>query len=56
MDPEADQDPAIFIIDLQDDKKKLIFLKPFFLHITNFLMENLHHFRNIKCQTEYTKQ
>jgi hypothetical protein len=36
MDPEADQDPAIFIIDLQDDKKKLIFLKPFFSILPTF--------------------
>ncbi len=30
MDPDADPDPAIFIIDLQDANKKLIFLKHFF--------------------------
>jgi|688.fasta_scaffold938569_1 hypothetical protein len=30
MDPDADPDPAIFGIDLQDVKKKLIFLKEFF--------------------------
>jgi hypothetical protein len=31
MDPDADPDPAIFVIDLQDDNKKLIFLKAFLL-------------------------
>jgi hypothetical protein len=30
MDPDADPDPAIFVIDLQDANKKLIFLKRFF--------------------------
>jgi hypothetical protein len=29
MDPDPDLDPAIFVIDLQDDNKKLI-LKKFF--------------------------
>ena len=33
MDPDADPDPAIFGIDLQDVKKKLIF-KKVFLFIT----------------------
>ncbi len=27
MDPDPDPDPTIFIIDLQEDNKKLIFLK-----------------------------
>jgi hypothetical protein len=30
LDPDADPDPAIFIIDLQDANKKLIFFKKFF--------------------------
>ena len=30
MDPDADPDPAIFVIGLQDAKKKLIFCKHFF--------------------------
>jgi hypothetical protein len=30
MDPDGDPDPAIFIIDLQETNKKLIFLKKFF--------------------------
>jgi hypothetical protein len=29
MDPDADPDPAIFIIDLQDANKKVIFVKSF---------------------------
>jgi len=29
MDPDSDPDPSIFIIDLQDANKKLIFLKKF---------------------------
>jgi hypothetical protein len=32
-DPDADPDPSIFITDLQDANKKLIFLKVF-LYIT----------------------
>jgi hypothetical protein len=30
MDPDSDPDPAIFVIDLQDANKKIIFLKKFF--------------------------
>ncbi len=30
MDPDPDLDPSIFIIDLQDDNKKRIFVKKFF--------------------------
>jgi hypothetical protein len=30
MDPDADQDPAIFVSDLQDVDKKLIFFPKFF--------------------------
>jgi hypothetical protein len=32
MDPDADPDPAIFVIDLQDANKKLIFLIKFFAY------------------------
>ncbi len=32
MDPDADQDPAIFLIDLQDANKKLHFFKSFFAY------------------------
>ncbi len=31
MDPDPDLDPAIFVIDLQDANKKLIFIKLFCL-------------------------
>ncbi len=31
MDPDPDPDPAIFVIDLQDADKKLIFKKVFLL-------------------------
>jgi hypothetical protein len=34
MDPDADPDPSIFIIDLQDAYKKLIYFLKVFLHIT----------------------
>ncbi len=33
-DPDADSDPSIFIIDLQDANKKINFLKNVFLYIT----------------------
>jgi hypothetical protein len=33
-DPDADPDPAIFVIDLQDASKKLIFFYKGFLLIT----------------------
>ncbi len=41
-DPDADPDPAIFVIDLQDAKKKLIFKKVF------LIIPRLHHFSKIK--------
>jgi hypothetical protein len=47
-DLDADPDPAIFIIDLKDGNKKLIF--NFFLHII------LYHFSKIKGQKDVTKQ
>jgi hypothetical protein len=54
MDPDADLDPAIFTIDLQDTNKKLIFLKKFSAY--NFLKVHLYHFSKIKSQKEVTKQ
>jgi hypothetical protein len=42
MDPDADPDPAIFVIDLQDANKKP-FNKKFFAYF--FLKVNLHHFQ-----------
>jgi hypothetical protein len=47
MDPDPDADPSIFIIDLQDANKKLIYFKEVFLHIS-FLTVLLHHFSKIK--------
>ncbi len=37
MDPDADQDPAVFIIDLQDANKKQIFFYKVVLCAANFL-------------------
>jgi hypothetical protein len=54
LDPEEDADPAIFIIDLQDANKKLIFNKSFSVYY--FLKEHLHHFSKIKSRKEVTKQ
>jgi hypothetical protein len=48
-DPDADPDPSIFIIDLQDDNKKIILKKLCILAL-------LHHFSKIKSQKEVTKQ
>ncbi len=54
MDPDADPDPSIFIIDLQDANKKQIFLKKIFAYF--FLKVLLNHFSKIKSQKEVTKQ
>jgi hypothetical protein len=48
MDP--DPDPAIFVIDLQDASKKLIFNKNF--SASYFLKVHFHHFSKIKSQKE----
>jgi hypothetical protein len=32
-DPTADKDPGIFVIDLQDDDKKIFFLLPVLFYI-----------------------
>ncbi len=53
-DPDTDPDLAIFVIDLQDAKKKLIFKKSFSAYY--FLKVHLHHFSKIKSQQEVTKQ
>jgi hypothetical protein len=45
MDPDADPDPSIFILDLQDANKKHYFLKVL-----------LYHFSKIKSQKEVSKQ
>jgi hypothetical protein len=49
-----DPDPAIFVIDLQDANKKLIFLLSFSAYY--FLKVHLHRFSKIKSQKEVTKQ
>jgi hypothetical protein len=46
MDP--DPDPAIFVIDLQDVSKKLIFEHNFSAY--HFLKLHLHHFSKIKSK------
>jgi hypothetical protein len=53
MDPDADQVPAIFVIDLQDANKKL-FKKSFSAYY--LFKVHLHHFSKIKSQKEVTKQ
>jgi hypothetical protein len=55
MDPDADPDPYIFIIDFQfqDANKKLI-KKCFSAYY--FLKVLLHHFSKVKSQKEVTKQ
>jgi hypothetical protein len=47
-DPDPDSDPAIFVIDLQDASKKLIFCKKFPAYY--YLNVNLHHFSEIKVK------
>jgi hypothetical protein len=49
-----DPDSAIFVIDLQNANKKLIFLKSFSAYC--FLKVHLHNFSKIKGQKEVTKQ
>jgi hypothetical protein len=53
-DPGADPDPSIFIIDLQDAKKKLIFLKSF--SACFFLKVLLHHLSRVKSDKDVTKK
>jgi hypothetical protein len=50
MDP--DPDPAIFVIDLQDANKKLIFNTIFSAYY--FLKVHLHHFSKIKSQKGFS--
>ena len=47
-DSDLDPDPAIFVIDLQDASKKLIFKTIFSAYY--FLKVHLHHFSKIKSQ------
>jgi hypothetical protein len=48
--PDPDLDPAIFVIDLQDASKKLIFNTVFSAYY--FLKVHLYHFSKIKSQKE----
>ncbi len=54
MDPDADPDPAIFVIELQEANKKLILLKNVFCLL--LMKVHLHNFSKIKSQKEVTKQ
>jgi hypothetical protein len=54
MDPDADPDPAIFIIDRQDVNKKIILKNGFSAYY--FWKVHLHQFSKIKSQKEFTKQ
>jgi hypothetical protein len=47
MDPDADPDSAIFVIDLQDANKKLFFYS---FSAYYFLTAHLHNFSKIKSQ------
>jgi hypothetical protein len=53
MDPDADPDPAIFVLKLQDANKGLISFKKFFAFY--FLKVQLHNFSKINSQKEVTK-
>jgi hypothetical protein len=46
-----DPDPAIFVIDLQDARKKLIFLNNFSVYY--FLKVHLHYFSKMKIKTSH---
>jgi hypothetical protein len=54
MDPDQDLDPALFVIDLQDANKKLMYKKSF--SADYFLKVHLHHFTKIKSPKEVTKR
>jgi hypothetical protein len=54
MDTDADPDPAIFVIDLQNANKKQLKKKSFPAYY--FLKVLLHHFSKIKSPKELTKQ
>jgi hypothetical protein len=53
MDPDADPDPAIFVIDLQAANKKKIFKKVFCLLLFEGTFTS---FSKIKSQKEVTKK
>jgi hypothetical protein len=50
MDADADPDPSIFIIDIQDANKKLILQKSFSAY--SFLKVLIHHFKDKKSEKE----
>jgi hypothetical protein len=50
MDPDSDPDPAIFVIDLRDASKKLIYNT--ILSAYYFLKVHFHLFSKIKSQKE----
>jgi hypothetical protein len=53
MDPDADPDPAIFVIDFQEAKKSYFFIS----FSAYYLFEgHLYHFSKIKIPKEVTKQ
>jgi hypothetical protein len=54
VDPDADPDTIIFVIDLQEANKILIFLQSFYAYYV--LKVHLHHFSKIKRPKEVTKQ
>jgi hypothetical protein len=56
-DPDADPDPAIFVIDLQDANKKIIFFKKVFLLTGVLLFKGAFTlFSKTKSLKEVTKQ
>jgi hypothetical protein len=54
MDPDPDADPALFVSDLQDVNKKLLFFLSFFAYY--FLKVHLNDFSNTKSHKEVTKR
>jgi hypothetical protein len=54
MDPDADADPSIFVIDLQERPTKINFFIKFSAYY--FMKVHLHHVSKIKKPKEATKQ
>jgi hypothetical protein len=54
MDPNADPDPAIYVIDVQDADRNKFVTKNFSAFY--FFKEHLHHFSKIKVPKEVTKE
>jgi hypothetical protein len=53
MDPDADPDPAIFVIDLQNPNKKQILKKSFSAYYFLNVPVHLHRFTQIKSPTSH---